>query len=291
MGAPLDPHKRYLIVNADDLGLSRSVNRAIFEAHEHGIVTSASLMAVGNEFDEAVSGALSRPTLDVGVHLALHEERPAQAPERIPDLVGPDGRMKPLGAVTRALLFGRIPREQIEAEYSAQIERVLQRGLRPSHLDSHCHLHALPSVARILHGLGQRYGIACARRPSMDSLRDLRGAPLARLPVSILITLSNAQAPSRGPGTLRSPDHFVGLLQSGDVDRRWLERTLARLARGQVSELMVHPSDGTDAGNPHARYGAHSRRAEFEAVTSPEIRAALERLDVELVDYRFLAAR
>jgi predicted glycoside hydrolase/deacetylase ChbG (UPF0249 family) len=289
MKAPLDPRKRYLIVNADDLGLSRGVNRAIFEAFERGIVTSASLMATGEEFEDAIAGALARPKLGVGVHLVLHDEKPVAPAARIPALVGPDGKLKSLGTVVRALFFGRLPREQIEIEYAAQIERVRSRGLQPTHLDSHCHLHALPSLGRLVHELGTKYGIVCARRPEFSSLSEFHGAPISRYPLSILITLFNKFGRSRD--RLSMPDEFVGLVQSGEVDARWMERALSHLARGKISELMVHPSDGTDAGDPGAKYGSERRRTEFEAVTAPQVRAALAQNDVELVDYRFLAAR
>lgn len=289
MSAALDPKKRYLIVNADDLGLSRGVNSAIFEAFERGIVTSASLMATGEAFDEAIAGALARPKLGVGVHLVLNDEMPVAPAALIPALVGSDGRMKSLGTVVRALFFGRIPPEQIEIEYGAQIERVRARGLQPTHLDSHCHLHALPSLGRIVHDLGAKNGIVCARRPEFSSISEFQGAPISRYPLSILITLSNKFGSSRD--RLSSPDEFIGLVQSGEVDVQWLERALSNLSRGKISELMVHPSDGSDSGDRNAKYGANSRRTEFEAVTAPEVRAALARYDVELVDYRFLAAR
>jgi len=289
MSSSIDPKKRYLIVNADDLGVSRSVNRAIFEAFERGIVTSASLMATGDEFDNAIDGALARPRLGVGVHLVLHDERPVAPVARIPALVGRDGRMKSLGSVVRALFFGRIPREQIEIEYAAQIERVRARGLQPTHLDSHCHLHALPALGRIVHELGAKNGIVCARRPEFSSLSEFQGAPISRYPLSILITLSNKFGSKSD--RLTTPDEFVGLVKSGEVDAAWVERALSKLTRGKISELMVHPSDGSDGGDADAKYGANRRRTEFEAVTAPQVRAALARYDVELVDYRFLAAR
>lgn len=289
MSASLDKNKRYLIVNADDLGISRGVNRAIFEAFERGIVTSASLMATGEEFDDAIVGALARPRLGVGVHLVLHDEKPVAPPAKIPALIGADGRMKPLGSVVRALFFGRIPREQIEIEYAAQIERVRSRGLQPTHLDSHCHLHALPSLGRIVHDLGLRNGIVCARRPEFSSLAEFHGAPISRYPLSLFITLCNKFGSAND--RLATPDEFVGLVQSGEVDAAWVERTLAKLSRGKISELMVHPSDGSDRGDADAKYGANRRRAEFEAVMAPSVRAALAAHDVELVDYRFLAAR
>jgi predicted glycoside hydrolase/deacetylase ChbG (UPF0249 family) len=166
---------------------------------------------------------------------------------------------------------------------------VRARGLQPTHLDSHCHLHALPSLGRIVHALGARHGIRCARRPELGSLSEFRGAPISRYPLSLLITLCSKLGHSGN--RLSTPDAFVGLVQSGEIDAQWLERALSSLPRGKISELMVHPSDGSDQGNPDAKYGANSRRTEFEAVTAPQVRAALASNDVELVDYRFLAAR
>jgi predicted glycoside hydrolase/deacetylase ChbG (UPF0249 family) len=294
--AVLDPRTPYLIVNADDLGIDPGVNRAIFEGHDHGIVTSTSLLAGGAAFDAAVAGARERPSLGVGVHLALHEERPILPRHEVPELVDADGNMKPLGQVVRALVLGRLPLAQAEAEYAAQIGRVLAAGIQPTHLDSHCHLHAFPALARIVHALGERFSIPCARRPELRSLGDLRGAPLSRWPVSMLIS-SCSKAARRGVSpSLRTPDGFVGLAQSGDVDEVWLERAIGTLAPGCVSELMVHPGDGTGGGtgdgtgDPHGDHGPAKRRIELEAVTSPRVRARITARGVHLVDYRFLAA-
>jgi hypothetical protein len=216
--------------------------------------------------------------------------RPILPRASIPDLVGADGKMKPLGQVVRDLLLGRVPLDQAEAEYAAQIERVIDSGILPTHLDSHCHLHAFPSIARIVHGLGARFGIACARKPWMRSLGELRGAPMSRWPVSILISSSSVAAGRGLDPTLRTPSELVGLPQSGEVDEHWLVRAIGRLEPGQVSELMVHPSDGSGTGDPYGDHGPARRRVEFEAAVSPRVRAELDARGVKLVDYRFLAA-
>ena len=114
----------FLIVNADDLGLALGIDRAIFAAHVNGIVTSTSLMPTGGTFDAAVRELASHPALGVGVHLCLHEERPVLAPEKIPSLVGTDGRMLPLATVIRRAFSGSIEPSEIYAEYCAQVERV-----------------------------------------------------------------------------------------------------------------------------------------------------------------------
>jgi hypothetical protein len=121
-------------------------------------------------------------------------------------------------------------------------------------------------------------------------LREFLGAPLSRYPMSILITMSHKLTRMRVREQLRTPDTFIGMVKSGDLDARWIETAASALVPGRISELMVHPSDGTDEGDPYGDHGPAKRRLELEAVTSPRVRAEIERLGIRLVDYRFLAS-
>jgi predicted glycoside hydrolase/deacetylase ChbG (UPF0249 family) len=141
---------RRLIVNADDFGYTRGVNRAIVEACRNGVVTSTSLLANGAAFDDAVEAALSEHRLDVGCHLNFVEGTPVSPPERIPHLVGPGGRFFKARQLAGRLTFGRIPESEIEQEAGAQIEKLLQAGIRASHVDTHKHTHTHPAVARAI---------------------------------------------------------------------------------------------------------------------------------------------
>jgi predicted glycoside hydrolase/deacetylase ChbG (UPF0249 family) len=78
-----------LIVNADDFGLAESVNRGIIVAHRDGILTSASLLANGSAFDQAIAASRQFPQLSVGVHLNISEGRPVSPAAQIPSLVKP----------------------------------------------------------------------------------------------------------------------------------------------------------------------------------------------------------
>ena len=274
-----------LVVNADDLGMSSGINSAIFEAHDEGIVTSTSLMAAGEAFDEAVLGVRARPRLGCGVHLVLHEERHLAPVERVPHLAQPDGRMRPLGPTVRALLSGKIPEEEIEAEYGAQIERVLAAGIRPTHLDSHCHLHGFARAGRVLHRLGKKHGIPWARRPEVSGLEDFRGSPVSRYPVAILISASHRRTRAGIPDRLRMPDRFLGLVRSGAIDEAWVERAIAGIRGGEISELMVHPGDGSGPPDADPDHGPAARARELAAVLSPRVRALIERRGVRLVSY------
>jgi len=274
-----------LVVNADDLGMSPGINAAIFEGHDRGIVTSTSLMAAGPAFEAAVEGVRARPRLGCGVHLVLHDERYLAPAERVPHLATADGKMRPLHPTVRALLSGKIPEEEIEAEYGAQIERVLAAGIRPTHLDSHCHLHGFARAGRVLHRLGRKHGIPWARKPEVSGPADFRGSPVSRFPVAILISASHWRTRASIADPLRMPDRFLGLVRSGAMDEAWVERTIKDLRGGEVSELVVHPGDGSGPPDADEDHGPAARAKELAAVLSPRVRAAIERRGVRLVSY------
>ncbi|HVD37235.1 MAG TPA: ChbG/HpnK family deacetylase [Solirubrobacterales bacterium] len=81
--------ERFLIVNADDLGLSAAVNEGVFEAHAQGVVTSASLMVLRPDAAAAGEEFHKHPRLAVGLHLAAAEDCLSQL-ERFRELVGRD---------------------------------------------------------------------------------------------------------------------------------------------------------------------------------------------------------
>ncbi len=115
---------RQLVVNADDFGYSRSVNRGIVEAHERGIVTSASLMVDAAGAVEAAEYARRRPELGSGLHVVLGRWRVVRLPRRG-------------GAASAAVL-----RRAAERQVTRQLERFrLLVGHDPTHLDSHQHRH------------------------------------------------------------------------------------------------------------------------------------------------------
>ena len=116
---------RYLIVNADDFGLSAGTNRGIFQAHEHGIVTSASLMVRQEAAAQAIEEARRFHKLSLGLHLDLGEWSYR------------DGEWRQV--------YEMVPADDmvaVEAEILCQIELFRQlAGRDPTHLDSHQHVH------------------------------------------------------------------------------------------------------------------------------------------------------
>jgi predicted glycoside hydrolase/deacetylase ChbG (UPF0249 family) len=148
-----------LIITADDFGRDEACTRAIAEGLAEGLVTAASIMANGSHFQEACNfiGAL-RLENRIGVHLCL-DEGPALSPE-MRSFTRPDGNLR----VRRSLKpLGRAFAQALEAELAAQIERVLAAGIRPTHLDSHRHIHTALPIGRVVVRLARRYGIPYVR--------------------------------------------------------------------------------------------------------------------------------
>ncbi len=261
-----------LVVNADDFGFTRDVNRGIIQAHRRGILTATTLMATGAAFDDAVYLARENPSLDIGVHLVLVGEPP------FPPTVA---------QLTRALALGRV---RVYDELIAQVRRILDAGLQPTHLDTHKHTHLLPPVLDAVARISEECGIPWVRRPF-----DL---PLTGTSPPGVTWIKRAT--SRAFGILRgrfarvlakhgcrSTDHFAGFQITGRYTSADLVRLIGALPPGST-EFMCHPGIcGAELRAARTRL-KESRERELRALTSPEVRAALDQSGVALVSYRDL---
>ncbi|HEY0570146.1 MAG TPA: hopanoid biosynthesis-associated protein HpnK, partial [Enterovirga sp.] len=158
--------ERSLVVTADDFGLSRAVNEAVEVAHRDGILTAASLMVAEPWAEDAIARARRLPGLAVGLHLVLIEARPMLPPERIPDLVRPDGKLRTdLARYGAEIFFRPSLKRQVAAEIEAQFEAYARTGLALDHVDAHKHYHLHPTIAGLLIAIGRRYGMQALRVP------------------------------------------------------------------------------------------------------------------------------
>ncbi len=203
-----------LIVNADDFGLTSEVNRGIIEAHQRGIVTSATLMANAPAFEEAVALARQNPGLGIGCHLVAIGGRPLLDPSAVRLLLGADDQFPPslqnfLRLHPGCLFSSWRGRQQLAQEFAAQIEKVRQSGLHVSHLDTHKHLHALPGVREAVFQVARQKGILFVRFPFEPSFRFRALAP-APMTVSDLVSRS-------GPAPITAPNL---IWRSGPASKR-----------------------------------------------------------------------
>lgn len=261
---------RRLIINADDFGLTDGVNRAIAEAHDHGSLTSATLMASAVATSQAIDQALNTPSLGVGCHIVLLDGIPILPAQKIPSLVIPSSGMfhPTLGKFLAQLLTGRIPAAQIEAEAAAQIALLQGRGLHLTHVDTHKHAHMFPAALRPVLRAARAAGIFAVRNPFEPAwaARATRHAPLTRrLQVSLLRRLEPAFRRIVAEEGFRTTDGAIGVLATGTLDSATIASLLDQMPDG-TWELVTHPGyNDADLSRACTRLTA-SRQTELEAL-------------------------
>lgn len=169
---------RDVIINADDFGLNRAVNRAVVEAHRNGILNSTSIMANGEAAEEALALAGENPGLKIGVHLSLVKEGDLRAmAEGVPLLTDGEGRLRHgfVSLLAAGAKHGAELERQLETEARTQVERVLAAGVKVTHLDSHRHVHAIPVLWRVVCRVAGEYGISRIRVVNERLVPTLRG--------------------------------------------------------------------------------------------------------------------
>lgn len=239
----------HLIINADDFGYNSGVNRGIIEAFAAGALRSTTVMAAGEAFAEAAELAAEQPGLAVGVHLCLVGTQSVCAPADVPSLVAPDGRLLPgLGAFVRRWIRGKIRPADVARETAAQIDRVREAGLEPSHLDAHKHVFILPGVFRIVSRVCADRGIRAVRNPfDADPCRPGQAPPGQRrrwwqqwLSGRLMHVARPAWRRHLRPAGIRTPGRFYGLAYTGLWSEAYLRTLVTGLPPG-YHELMTHP--------------------------------------------------
>jgi predicted glycoside hydrolase/deacetylase ChbG (UPF0249 family) len=235
-----------LIINADDFGLTRGVNRAIAELHKAGAITSATLMATGPAFDDAISIAHTYPTLGVGCHIVLTDGTPISHPQRIPTLLGADGKsFRPsLLDFLTAVLLGRVNEDEIAIEAAAQIQHLQRAGIDVTHVDTHKHTHILPRVARPILFACERTGVGAIRNPFEESWSLALGTsdPMRRLQVRLMHSLRKRfeALPQIRNRHVLTTSGTIGISATGHLNASTLDSIIHAIPDG-LWELVCHP--------------------------------------------------
>ena len=291
---------RQLIVNADDFGLTAGVNRAIVETHTGGIVSSATLMANGAAFDDAVERTRAVPTLSVGCHVVLVDGAPVSEPDAVDTLLAirsaePDKFHSRLSAVAARAVFGGFDRDQLVEEITAQIRTIQSAGLEPTHLDTHKHTHVFPEILAALVRAARICGVPALRNPFVPaaavSAAQFAGKPgLWKRYGQVRMLRSFARqfrAKVRRAGLL-TPDGIVGVVETGSFNSSLLRQALTNLPDG-TWELVCHPGyDDADLRAARTRL-IDSRDQERRLLMSEDLRTFLHEQKIRLIGYREFA--
>lgn len=288
-----------LIVNADDLGWTASVNRGIVDAHRGGIVTSASLLANGVAFAAAVELARANPGLGVGVHLNLSDGEPIAAAESVASLMNSAGKFEggPESLLLR-IAGHSIALDQVEKEWDAQIEKVKGAGISPTHLDGHKHVHMLPGLFEIALRLAKKRGIGAVRvaheastlRAALSAGNNAHSSVVLKQGVQarglkLLARSAREQAARAGIATT---DYFCGIAQTGELTKDGVGRFLKSLPEG-TTELMCHPGYADEELKNMPTRLQSSRETEIGILTDTGIRNLVASQGIRLIDYSLMA--
>lgn len=270
LGYPAD--SKLLIIHADDLAVAHSVDAASFDALDKSAITSASVMVPCPWLNEVAAYAKAHPDADLGLHLTLTSEwkiyrwGPVESKDKVRSLLDAAGYLW----IEAAPAAQSIKAEEAESEIRAQVERAIAAGIRPTHLDSHMGVLFL--------------------RPDLFAVY-VKVAHEYKLPFLAV----------RFPGT---PPQIFSLLSEKDVvldsvliatpavhSNEWREfytNALKNLKPG-LNEIIVHlghdDSELQAVTIDHPDYGAAWRQRDYEIVTSPEFKKALEENHIILVKW------
>ena len=273
LGYPADA--KLLIIHADDLAVAHAQDMASFEALDRGAVSSASVMVPCPWLTEVADYAKTHPEADLGLHLTLTSEwktyrwGPTAPRDQVASLLDPQGYL--FSETLEALRH--IKPEEAEREVRAQVETALKMGIRPTHLDSHMAvLFAKPALLAVLINVAHDYHL-----PFL--MLKIPGVPLdmysALKPTDVLLDhVFMAAPPIKPEDWLSYYTHILKTLPPG------------------VSELIVHlaydDAEMRAVTVDHPDYGSAWRQRDFNVVTSPEFRMALEENHIKMVTWREL---
>src|SRR5208282_1187482 len=215
-------------------------------------VSSATLMASGAAFEDAVTMARSAPNLSVGCLVALDKGTPVSAPAAVDTLLAirsaePDKFYSSLSTFAARAMLGGFDRDQLVAEVTAQIKKIQSAGLQVTHLDTHKHAHVFPEILVALLRAARICGVRAIRNPFVPvkamSARQFKGKRQLWKrygQVRMLHTFSRQFRERTKRAGLLTPDGVVGVIETGAADipgkgagyGSLLRQTLATLPEG-----------------------------------------------------------
>lgn len=290
---------RRLIINADDLGLTPGVNSGIFKARQSGVVTSATLMANSRAFEDAVRLATSAQAdqhgLGIGCHVVLVDGEPLLTADRVATLVTRESCdlhfRHSLSDFAVAAFRGRIRPDEIEAEATAQMQKIQSAGIRLSHFDAHKHVHLFPSVLKPLLNAAKACGVRALRNP-FAPLKPLAFAHLARRPhlwkryseVRVLRGFATRFRELVQQQGMVTTDGTFGIVVTGALDAALFDAIIGSIPEG-TWEFCCHPGYNDDELAAIRTRLRDSRTHELQVLTSESARAAIQRHGIELISY------
>lgn len=232
-----------VIINADDFGEDHETNDAIWELAASGMITSATIMANGNAVDDAIGRARSIRKISFGVHLNITQYAPLTPGDGLRWILDEMGNFSGYRKLPN-VFCNRSLSSAIYVEFCAQVEKLMNAGIRVSHVDSHQHIHTRPSIFPLIKRLQRKYGLKKVRLSRNIFEPGYRVSALLRFKKKLFNQALRSCYPTR------TTDGFCNAVQfCGNMGKISL--------RQKSVEIMVHPGKAGD------RYDMDLLRASF----------------------------
>lgn len=275
------------ILNADDFGLSMDLNRAVLEGYKYGLLKSASLVANGDAYDEAVNTILPQcPDLGVGVHLNVIEGKSICTD--LKSLTDSKGIFN--NSYIQLLIKAYNPKdvdfmEELEREFRRQIEKVMSKT-KVSHIDSHVHVHSIPKIFDLVCRLAKEYGINQVRTqfekpyfvPDFQKHMNLK-YPLNIIKSILLGAFTVVNETTCYNYGLKTNDYLIGILYTSMMDAMTVSYGIMPYKNKEVTvEALIHP----------CRYEegiVNNHFDEFMLTKNKKLKEKIEELGFEITNY------
>lgn len=277
-----------IIINADDFGMNEYVNDAIILGHKNGIITSTSLVASGDNFNDAIKLANQNPNLGIGIHSTLIGGlKPLSNVKDVPSLVNENGVFFDSHTeFIKRVYSKKINFNEVYHELDLQFKKILSSNLNITHVDGHQHLHILPEVLPIIFALMKQYNINKIRIPK-ESYTFLNnnyslGRIIGKCGLSYLSEKARKKAKSL---SFASPRYFWGMMNGGNMTEANM-LAIINEAKNYVGshEIMIHPGTSNKALNDLYGWNYHWEE-ELQSTLSPKVHQALLDNNFKLINY------
>lgn len=244
---------KYLIVNGDDFGLTKGVNKGIVESYKNGILRSTSIMCNMPYAHEAAEIKELCPNLGFGIHITLDAGKPLSSPNKVPTLVDEKGYFKK--DYRHALNDANV--DEIKMEMEEQIKKAFSLGVPITHMDSHHGVQTHPKVLKVFIDLAMKYNL------------PVRSTPLDK---KVIVEAG-----------VKTIDNFVYTFYDKGAKKENLLFILEKLDNG-ITEIMTHPGYVDDELMKISSYNV-KRGVEREILTDPDVIQFVNEKNIMLVNY------
>lgn len=248
-----------LIINADDFGYTKEVNLGILDAHRFGTVTSATIMTNQKYFDHAIG--IYPKSLGMGVHLNLTWGKSLHNGKKF-------SRFN-----KQKIVLGMIQQEFVENEFRKQIDKLLEAGIRPDHLDTHHHMHAFQPVTNAILKLAEEYHIYKIRWPKEKEIYK---------PLETNYWKQKLMNRNLKSCPIKTTDHFYGIRYAGSPK---MKHFLTYLDFEGTAEICCHPGK---KGSKNQDKLWKTREKELNILTSDIFLNTIKEKYIQLITFKEL---